>query len=50
VVVLVVGDLVGVGGDLGQPQPREQRLHETVASVIISWIISGIILALANKN
>jgi hypothetical protein len=24
---LLVRHLVGVGGDLGQPQPREQRLH-----------------------
>ena len=34
---LLVGDLVGVGGDLGEPQPGEQRLHGTTASVSISW-------------
>jgi hypothetical protein len=30
----LVGDFVGVGGDLGQPQPREQRLQrdETTGS------------------
>jgi hypothetical protein len=35
---LLLGDLVGVGGDLGEPQPGEQRLHGTTASVSISWM------------
>jgi hypothetical protein len=47
---LVVGDPVGFGGDLGEPHPREQRLHETSASVIVSWIISRTTILIGRES
>ena len=47
---LLVGDLVGVGGDLGEPQPGEQRLHGTTASVSISWTIASAVLSSAQES